>query len=157
MRGLQPKEKKGLKYLLLAAKNGVSNPFVSCGCSDFGIFASYRWQISGLLGGGRTARASLCCLKGWSGTQGEEAGSRTQTLQSISIENAIQGWSSSYRTSVYSVSNKYSLSIILNLSFYGAFTPFQSKSFTTVSLGELFSAYLESVLQNKPIVSCFLQ
>jgi len=50
MRGLQPKEKRGLKYLLLAAKNGVSNPFASYDFSQFRIIAGYRWQISGLLG-----------------------------------------------------------------------------------------------------------
>ena len=52
MRGLQPKEKRGLKYLLLAAKNGVSNPSASYDSSQFGIIADYRWQISGLLGNG---------------------------------------------------------------------------------------------------------
>lgn len=52
MRGLQPKEKRGLKYLLLAAKNGVSAAFVSYDCSQFGIIAGYRWQILGLLGDG---------------------------------------------------------------------------------------------------------
>lgn len=56
MRGLQPKEKRGLKYLLLAAKNGVSNVFVSYDCSQFGIIAGYRWQISGLFGNGSECR-----------------------------------------------------------------------------------------------------
>lgn len=49
MRGLQPKEERGLKYLLLAAKNGVSSPFVSCDHAQFGILTHYRWNISGLL------------------------------------------------------------------------------------------------------------
>lgn len=44
MRGLQPKEKRGLKYLLLAAKNGVSNLLVSCDCSEFGFVAGGRAQ-----------------------------------------------------------------------------------------------------------------
>lgn len=56
MRGLQPKEKRGLKYLLLAAKNGVSKPLASYDCSQFGIVAGYRWQISGLPGNGSKCR-----------------------------------------------------------------------------------------------------
>lgn len=56
MRGLQPKEKKGLKYLLLAAKNGVSNPCANYGCAQFRINAGYRWQILGLLGNGSECR-----------------------------------------------------------------------------------------------------
>lgn len=154
MRGLQPKEKRGLKYLLLAAKNGVSNPCVSCGCSDFGIVASYRWQISGLLEVGVTARTSLCCPKGQSGKlahPGEEAGPGMHTLQNMSTENAVLGRSSSYRISAYAVSNKYSPCIILKFSCCGAFTPFQLKSFTTVSLGEFCVSILNLFFKISPL------
>lgn len=52
MRGLQPQEKRGLKYLLLAANSGVSNSSAR-DCPQIGIC---RWRISGFPGNGSECR-----------------------------------------------------------------------------------------------------
>lgn len=94
MRGLQPKVKKGLKYLLLAAKNGVSNLCANYDCAQLRISVGYRWQILGLLGNGSECRdftalsvEPRCVLE------------RRQALGNRDAETALLGWGSSHSTS----------------------------------------------------------
>lgn len=71
MRGLQGQEKRGLKYLVLAANSGVSNP-----CARDPRFGICRWRISGFLGNG-SVRILVHAVKGQSGALvplGEEPG-----------------------------------------------------------------------------------
>lgn len=76
MRGLQPREKRGLKYLLQAANSGVSNPAR--------IVLSLRSAAAGFQGFlemGMSVRISLPRVKGQTGASWRGARAWAQTLQ----------------------------------------------------------------------------
>lgn len=94
MRGLQPKEKRGLKYLLLAAKNGVSKPFASYDVLSLGSLQVTGGRFQGFLEMGASVGTLPHSLKGQSGALvhlGDESGPGAQTLQNMNVETALLG------------------------------------------------------------------
>lgn len=143
MRGLQPQEKRGLKYLLQAANSGVGNPSAR-DCPQLGIC---RWRISGFLGNGSECQDFTAQCRGTERSLLE----RRLALGTDPTETALLGWRSSYSTSAC-----IQLLGLCRFPIMEHLHPLQSKPFTTASLGELHCVYLKSVLQNWPIVSLLL-
>lgn len=138
MRGLQPQEKRGLKYLLQAANSGVNNPSAR-DCPQLGIC---RWRIAGFLGNGSECQDFTAQCEGTEWSLGASWRGDRPWAQTLQREPCWAG-------EVPTAQCLHPASSTVQLSHYGASTPSSVKIFhycitwrTSLCLSQICSSKL---------------